>query len=234
MAGALNILSTKPLDEGPRTFVRSCGWTLYEASFITTRGIENTNPLPRIYADTIVVFTSENALTFFPAQQYSSTSAWHLACLEGKTLQKAGNLFPHQQIAVTAKYSSTLAKAIQDHKEYTNAVFFCARDHRPELPILLTQANIPVQVCPVYETIPIAATVPATFDAVLFFSPSGVDSFFSQHTLPEHAVCFAIGHTTADSIQRYTHNPIVTSPDTTQQVLLGCVQSYFDHKHNNE
>lgn len=72
-------------------------------------------------------------------------------------------------------------------------------------------------------------------DGILFFSPSAVSSFFSLNTPAERTVCFAIGHTTAESIAQHTSNKIITSRSTSQEMMIDTVQEYFQHnKGNNE
>src|SRR5258706_9822828 len=43
------------------------------------------------------------------------------------------------------------------------------------------------------------------YDGILFFSPSGVESFFNTNEVNEQTILFAIGNTTATEIKKYTN-----------------------------
>ena len=97
------------------------------------------------------------------------------------------------------------------------------------MPNILKEAGIKVHEVVVYETIetPIVATV--DFDAILFFSPSAVQSFFSVNQIKKTTVCFAIGRTTASSIADFTDNKIVVSESPGQEMILASVNFYFQN-----
>ena len=62
------------------------------------------------------------------------------------------------------------------------------------------------------------------FDAVLFYSPSGVESYLQNNSL-EDCTSFAIGETTAQSLKKYTDN-IITATQPTIEHLIAAVRKY--------
>lgn len=64
-----------------------------------------------------------------------------------------------------------------------------------------------------------------TFDAVVFFSPSGVRSFVKNNPL-ENKILFSIGETTSKELRNWTQNPIMTSEHNTTQDLLHLIRQY--------
>ena len=225
MQAAPSILSTKPLSEEERGLVHSLGWKLREESFIEILPL----PYGTFSADhqTLLIFTSENGVILLPSMDLTQSS---VACLLGKTLDAVRKKFREEQVICTAKNARDLARAIISDGRFTKAIFFCALDHRPELPQMLREAGIVLTEVPVYATTGTPMVVDTPFDAVLFFSPSAVDSFFAINTLPPGAVCFAIGETTAGVVRDYTDQRIIVSPFPNQKDLLACVRFYYDNQ----
>lgn len=223
MTGALTILSTKILDPGARTYALEQGWALREESFIDIRPL----PVPDrpLDVDALVVFTSENGVACSPDVRPA-----HMACLEGKTVAAARARWPLAVIVCTAGSGQALAEFILRAGGFTRVRFFCAAEHRPELPAVLRAAGIDVDEVPVYATVKTPKTVDTPCDAVLFFSPSAVDSFFEHNRLPEGAVCFAIGQTTAKAITRHSDARIIAGEKPTQEDLLHRVRFFYDNQ----
>ena len=65
------------------------------------------------------------------------------------------------------------------------------------------------------------------YDAVLFFSPSAVRSFFSANTVPDNVICFAVGGTTARTVREYGSYTVVTSASPSQEKMMEIVFDYF-------
>jgi len=227
MPDASSILSTKILDETSRDFARANGWILREENFIETIPLDDVRWPDTMDARSLVIFTSEKGIEHLP---FSHPDPWQIACLSGKTLQEVKTRFREEQVVCTAKNARELASAIITDGRFTNAVFFCALEHRPELPLALRQAGIQVAEVPVYKTIGQSKVIDTPFDGVLFFSPSGVERFFQANRLSPGVVCFAIGETTADAIKNYTDERIIVSHTPTQGDLIRCVQFYYDNK----
>jgi uroporphyrinogen-III synthase len=133
------------------------------------------------------------------------------------------------KIVDTAENASGLAKKIIENG-VQELVFFCGDRRRDELPTILSGSGIVVEEIIVYRTIETPVTQTGNLDGVMFFSPSGVQSFFSVNQLNKNTVCFAIGETTASIIRDYTDNKIITSEFPRQQSLTATVAFYFQHR----
>jgi uroporphyrinogen-III synthase len=215
MTEPLSILSTKILGEGISQKMRQAGWTLREEEFILEKGLA-LPPHEKPNDQTVIVYTSAHAI---------QPLAGNIACLSGNT---RGHLPADAEIACTAANATDLAHAILKDGRFTKALFFCAKEHRPELPDILRQAGLTVHEIPVYETIATPHTIDTPFDAVLFFSPSGVDSFFTHNRVPPGAIAFAIGETTAARAREHKDTQVISSPSPTQEALLHCIQTYYE------
>ena len=60
------------------------------------------------------------------------------------------------------------------------------------------------------------------FDGILFFSPSGVQSFTEQNRLNSTAFC--IGETTASKAKKHTHEIIIASKPSIENVIVKVVK----------
>ena len=158
-------------------------------------------------------------------------TGWKIFCISGKTKEHMLQHFQTNDIIATADYGKNLAQKIVEYG-VKEIVFFCGNKRRDELPAILKQHNIAVHEVVLYETIQVPSIATDDMGAVLFFSPSAVQSFFSVNQLKENTVCFAIGTTTADAIANYTHNKVIVSEAPSQETLLAAVTNYFTNKVN--
>lgn len=233
------VFSTKILASGLQMAAKANGIYLEQQAFITTTPCVTKTIKEQMQhwsnGPQNAVFTSANGVAavapFFKAANSVAGSAWKVFCISGRTREALLQLFSPQQIVATAEYGSHLARHIiaAGVKE---VIFFCGNIRREELPNMLTAAGIKVNELVVYQTKETPMAILPNWDAVLFFSPSAVQSFFQLNKLKESTVCFAIGTTTAASLAQHTPNKIVISRATTQEVLLQCVIDYFNQAEN--
>lgn len=176
------------------------------------------------------VFTSVNGVEavkhYLSFQGAAHTPTWKVFCISGKTKEAVTAAFPKAEILATAEYGSILAGHIIKQANVKEVVFFCGNRRREELPSMLKEAGIAVHEITVYATEETPSLVEEDLDGVLFFSPSGVSSFFAANQLKKEAVCFAIGRTTAEAIAPFTQNKIITSETTSPEAMLEAVYHY--------
>lgn len=228
------VLSTKKLDPDVVGHAGLTGIVLEEKEMISVVPLLSEEKKAEVRAwigagQQYAVFTSANAV--LPFRQYiqaSTTPGWKLFCFSGKTREALEALLPGEILA-TAESAAGLAPKIME-AGVKELLFFCGNQRREELPQQLSAAGIVVHEVVVYETTATPHQVDADFDAVLFFSPSGVESFFAVNRLKEEAVCFTIGHTTAAAVKSCTGQPVIVSTAPTQEAILAAVKQYFQHR----
>ena len=177
------------------------------------------------------VFTSVNAVNAvknYLHQVEVSKLSWKVFCISGRTKAALQTLVDEEQILATAAYGNDLAERIIE-QQVKEVVFFCGNKRRDELPSMLQKAGVVVNEIIVYETSLTPSVVENGFDAILFFSPTAVESFFSANVPKENTVCFAIGTTTSGSLAEFTSNKIEVSEDTSQKSMLASVLSHFNN-----
>jgi len=234
------ILSTKKLtpellEEGAKNGLRILEEEAIAVKPIVTKEkLEEVMPVVLKREQTSVVFTSANAVQ--AVKNYLHQGAnwfipnWNVYCLAGKTKEALAPHLKEQQIIATATNATELAQKIIEAKNAEEVIFFCGNKRRDELPSILQNAGITVKEIVVYETVETPAVSAEPIDAILFFSPSAVQSFFSVNQLKENVVCFAIGDTTATAVADFTGNKIIKSEAPSAEMLLAAVAFYFSNK----
>jgi uroporphyrinogen-III synthase len=230
------VLSTKKLDPSLIEQAKENGIDIIEQEFISIKPIWNQETFDRIIGfvnnnTQNIVVTSANAVDVLNSyMNFNDTylvADWNIFCLSGKTKSAILNaLLLRKNIVDETSDATKLANKIIA-KGVKEIIFFCSNKRREELPTALKKANIKVHEVVLYETAETPATVDKDFDAVLFFSPSGVQSFFSANELNEESICFAIGRTTATSIATFTQNRIVKSPSPDPKKMVEEVIEFF-------
>ncbi|HWC54515.1 MAG TPA: uroporphyrinogen-III synthase [Chitinophagaceae bacterium] len=232
------VLSTKKLEPSILEYAKQNDIDIIEQEFISVKPILShkiQNQIIELVKSGLlnIVFTSSNAVTTFENYLHVGDTFylfdWEIFCLSGKTKEVVLNSRRlGKNIVGEAENASNLAKKIIDQK-IPEVIFPCGNKRREELPSLLKNAGIKVHEIMVYETIETPTTANDTIDAILFFSPSAVQSFFSVNHLKKSTVCFAIGKTTAESIADFTGNKIITSESPSQEMMIASVQNYFQN-----
>lgn len=240
MKATHKVLSTKKLQPSLVEKAKEHGIEIIEQEFISVKSIITEDRFKEVvsFADSqqqrkeCVVFTSANAVKSFERFVNQGDTChsygWKIFCLSGKTLEELSSRYGTLigEVVGTAENAIALSKLII-RNNVKEIVFFCGNKRRDELPNVLKAAGIDVHEVIVYETVETPVAVIDYIDAILFFSPSAVQSFFSVNQLKKEVVCFAIGETTADSIANFTGNQIITSEFPSQEVMLSAVQLYF-------
>jgi uroporphyrinogen-III synthase len=214
------VLSTKELKSSVLQYIGNV--EVLQKDFISIQSLAYTLP-ENLKAEKIsTVFTSKNAVMnlngFTPVKVY---------CLSGATRAAVQERFPTAELMRLASNASDLANMIIADCE-KEVLFFCGDKRRDVLPKKLASARIKVHEVVVYQSVETPIQVEEKFDAVIFFSPSAVSSFFSVNQLQPEAICFAIGDTTAEAIATYCENKTVSTDSPSEEELLQKVIYHFE------
>ena len=225
------ILSTKKLEASLVREAQTRGIEIIEKEFIDVRPILHNSKRSEFSTvlDTAIpyaAFTSANAVWAVAELLQGRSAGWKLCSLEGKTRSELEEHTSFGKLMLTAPDSGTLSQKIVE-SGIRQLVFFCGNRRRDELPLALSAAGVELTEVIVYETVQLPVAVDTDLDAVLFFSPSAVQSFFLVNELKKQTVCFAIGDTTAASIASFTNNQIVRSPSASQESMLEALMAHL-------
>ena len=225
------ILSTKILSSGLQAIATNAGIVLDMQEFIDITLLaapEVETMMASIPAQALVIFTSANAAKAVAATGFHRPQ-WQIACLEGATRDVVLTHFSDAQIVLTAVDATTLSEVLLQREGLHEVYFFCGDQRRDTIPLRLQAAGINIQELIVYFNTATPALTTGIYDAVLFFSPTAVKSFFSVNTLPVHTTCFAIGPTTGAALQAHTTNHTISSDNPSAATLLHMAIDHLDN-----
>jgi len=226
------VLSTKKLDGALIEYAQHHGVLIEEKEFISIDRIwtEEVGEEIKKHTGKVLVFTSANAVSVVSEYiwELDLIFDWPVFCLSGKTKKTVEEaIFLPSTIVGDAPDAASLAQTIIEYGA-REVVFFCGDKRREELPRILGEAGITVHEIVVYRTRSTPVTVDEDYEAVLFFSPSAVNSFFSANNLPQTAACFAIGRTTAVHIQPFFAGLVINCFDPSPLEMIQQLIQYFE------
>lgn len=123
------------------------------------------------------------------------------------------------QVLGRANNAKELARLICSKPPLAPLTYLCGNQRRDELPMGLRECGIPMKEVIAYHTQIHPKRFPQNFDALLFYSPSGIRSFTAQNPIGESEV-FCLGPTTAGEAEQFTKR-IHIAPEPRVDALIG-------------
>ena len=213
------ILSTKKLSKALKKKFSDAKIELVEKNFIQTKSISFETPQLNDY----LVFTSKQAVKSVLKSDVKNVHSISCFCVGSKTrnfLEKKGFI-----VLESADYAEELIQIIESKYKTNSFTFFCGNIRRNTIPDFFQQNKIVYNEIVVYETKLKQHQIKEPFDGVLFYSPSGVNSFLKKNSL-ENKTCFCIGTTTAKALENKTNNIIIASQPTVENVITEVIKYY--------
>lgn len=224
MKEPIRLLSTKKLLVNQKQFLLNANISVVEADFIS---IKQQKVAIEIINENLI-FTSQNAVLSL-VENLEKTDTLDLLrkknvfCVGLKTkalLEENG----FNVIAYTG-YADDLAEIISLIYSKEKFTFFSGNLRRDTLPEALSEAKVVWNEIQVYETILTPQKISGTFDGILFFSPSGIESYLKNNKITKET-CFCIGTTTAEALENITNNVIIANQPTVENVIIQCINFY--------
>lgn len=215
----IRILSTKKLPVNQKQFLLNAGFSVIDTDFIQTKPI--TFALDDIKEN--LLFTSANAVKAV-ANHPEVQDIRRKPCFatSGKTAEVLDEV--GFTVIETANDAAGLGMIINEKYPKESFTFFCGNLRLDTLPTWFSEWNIDYNEIQVYETTLTPTAVTPT-DGILFFSPSGVESFLQANALGEQ-VCFCIGETTAKALENKTDKIIIANKPSVENVIVQCINYY--------
>ena len=218
------ILSTKKLSKALKNKLSDAKIELVEKNFIQTKSVDFETPQLNEY----LVFTSKEAVKSVLKSDVKNVHSVSCFCVGSKTrnfLEKKGFI-----VLESADYAEELIQIIDSKYKNHSFTFFCGNIRRNTIPDFFQQNKIAYNEIVVYETKLKPHPIKETCDGVLFYSPSGVNSFLEKNTL-ENKTCFCIGTTTAKALgnnpEASGHKNIVIASQPTVEHVIDEVIKYY-------
>ena len=213
------ILSTKKLSKALKKKFSDAKIELVEKNFIQTKSVSFETPQLNDY----LVFTSKKAVKSVLKSDVKNVHTISCLCVGSKTrnfLEKKGFT-----VIESADYAEDLIQIIDSKYKSNSFTFFCGNIRKNTIPNYFQQNKIAYNETIVYETKLKPHQIKEPFDGVLFFSPSGVNSFLEKNSL-KNRICFCIGTTTAKALENRTKNIVIASQPTVEHVINEVIKYY--------
>jgi uroporphyrinogen-III synthase len=216
----ISILSTKILLSHQKQALLDAGFSVTETNFIKT---ENSDFDLNGIKDNLI-FTSQNAaqsVLLHPKSSALKTKNAFCVGIKTKALLEENGF----NVDVYVDYASDLAEIITLIYSNESFTFFSGNLRKETLPKALKAAKVNFNEIQVYETTLTPQKIKTPVDGILFFSPSGVESFLNENKI-KNEICFCIGETTASSLEKITRNIIVADQPSVENVIEDVIEEF--------
>lgn len=215
----IRILSTKKLLPNQKQFLLNAGFAVVDADFIQTKPVSF--QLENIKEN--LVFTSANAVKAVAnhsgVQDIRRNPCFSISGRTADLLDEVGFT-----VIETADDAAALGTIINEKYSKESFTFFCGNLRLETLPNLFWEWHIDYNEIQVYETTLTPVKASET-DGILFFSPSGIESFLQANELSGQT-CFCIGETTAKALEHKTDKIIIANKPSVENVIVQCVKHF--------
>ena len=223
MNSNIKILSTKNLGEGQKSLFLKSGFSLIDEDFIriTLLSFQLKNK------PSLLLFTSQNGvLSVLQNENCDVLNEIPAICVGSKTrkLLEQNNF----KVLASENYAEELAPIIHNDFADETIAFFAGNFRREILPDAMKKNNINFDEYLVYQNDFNSTKINANLDGVLFFSPSGIESYLKENKISDET-CFCIGKTTAERLKNLTKNIVIADEQTIESVIEKSIE-YFRRK----
>jgi uroporphyrinogen-III synthase len=220
MESQVRIVSTKKLLPNQKQFLLNANFSVIEADFVTIELKEfSINNDARFF-----IFSSQNAVeSVLKNNKLVQLKDKKCFCVGQKT--KAILELHGFEVLETADYASELASIICNQYTQDSFTFFSGNLRREILPEALTLAKVKFEEIEVYQTILTPHNITSKPNGILFFSPSAVESYLQANTITDE-ICFCIGKTTAEPVEKITSNCIIANQPSIENVIIQSIKYY--------
>ncbi len=217
------VLSTKILNEDQKRILQDAHIEVVEYNAIKIDLLDFT--LPEGFD--FFIFTSKNGVKSFLRHLFKmhkfNLSDISCLCVGEKTkyfLEENG-----LKLVKMAKNAVELANFITNYYKKEHFLIFTGNRNRPDLKRILSTENIHFEEVKVYQTSLVLQQFKDEFKSVLFFSPSGVESYTRKNDLG-HTPVFCIGDTTAKEARKYSTQVLIAEKPTVESVIELLIKTY--------
>lgn len=212
----IKVLSTKKLPEIYQNEIRETGASYEEYSAIEIEHLNFDWPI----SHNKLIFTSQNSVhAFLNKRKELKTKYRDISCFcvgeKTMTLLESNNLKVQECCDNSRSLGNTIVKKYPNY----SFLYLCGNIRREELPLLLKSNSIELRELEVYKTKYNIISFENSFDAVLFYSPSGVISYLENNDL-KNSVAFCLGKTTAQEAIKKAAKTIVPGKPSIKNLIM--------------
>ncbi|NCP52795.1 MAG: hydroxymethylbilane synthase [Flavobacteriales bacterium] len=163
-----------------------------------------------------VIITSKNAVEAIITNLSSEELQFkNIYCVGRRTKQLIEKKIG--QVTHSENNAKNLANYLVDYMEGTEITYFCSDIRLDELPKILEENNITLHEVEAYKTVHSSIKVDESTEAIMFYSPSTVQSYMLQNKPKKIAFC--IGETTAEEAKKHFKDVRIAKVPTVESVI---------------
>ncbi len=211
-----NVLSTKKLKPDQKKILFKAGIQLQDYNAIQI--VPLAFALPGTLSS--VIFTSQHTVAIFMDKAMDeglNLSSVRAYCVGSKTAGKVEQ--NGMEVIHYENYAEDLVNYIQQNHTEEHFTFFCGNRRRDTIPSFFLAKGISYSEIQIYNTELQPRHWQEEFDVVLFYSPSGVQSFFINNKISPQGQVVCIGRTTGAEARHYVESIEIAADTTVESVL---------------
>lgn len=220
----VRVLSTKQLREETFRLFPHAGIVVKSVPFIRIDLPEHIVLPEAQQVDAII--TSANAVIALSRIREKLPFFNTIYCISGQTESLVREHLSAVHI-VARPYASALVEILEKTAFTYPLWVFKGNKALPTIPEGLQNAGIAFEAIEVYQNTATPQLLQEDFEAILFFSPSAVESFLKNNFIPDNTITFAIGKTTARALKPFAKQ-VKISEETTEASVVKAVVKYFN------
>ncbi|WP_103665334.1 uroporphyrinogen-III synthase [Gracilimonas amylolytica] len=227
------ILFTTQLSEQKRIFLENDELLIESEPFITFEYL-----MPALWMDKLPdkadawIFTSKKAVKAFSPKIPELKIPDHIFAVGAKTAEKLEEL--GLEVSFPEEYNALALAEMMKKLDFKKVVHFCGNLKAADLGKLLGE-SVEVVNIEVYHTVLTHHKMDDLndFDAVVFMSPSAVESFSELNSVSEDQQVFCIGPTTEESAREFGMKNSITPEYFTLESLMESISQFYNLRRGN-
>ncbi|OJV53473.1 MAG: hypothetical protein BGO31_00975 [Bacteroidetes bacterium 43-16] len=225
MSKEIRVLSTKALRASNLQHLTDKGASVVTRSFIRIEfpAVIDLPPAEKVN----VIITSANAVAALMRIREQLPVFHEVYCIAGRTEALVREHLAYTGSIIARPYASELLIPIIQSEQTIPLWFFKGDKALPTIPDGLNHAGISFKAIEVYRNVALPHVLKEDFSAILFLSPSAVESFLQHNIIPDNTITFAIGKTTAAALKPFAKQ-VVICESPTEGSLVAAVVNYFN------
>mgnify|MGYP003342642958 CR=1 FL=1 len=226
----IKLLSTKQLDDKTIAYAQSLNLDVTCVEFIEITPVLWNESVLRDFVCDSVAFTSSSGVKYFLdhpiANEWIKTK--NVFSISGKTYDELAKR--DVNVISIAEDSVAMTEGVIEKNLTKCILHVCGNIRLDTLEKKLSQVGIQYYPLVVYNTkLNTSLHLEESFDAILFFSPSGVGGFLSANRINDKTICCCIGNTTAARLRSVVNSSkIIVSPFPSPKLMIERVAKYFE------
>lgn len=208
------VFSTKSLTEIQRRLFKNV--KVESTDFLKISLNRIPKPILKAKIDNVII-TSQNAveaiITIVPKEELQFKNIYCVGRRTKKLVESKIGKVSHSE-----NNAKALADYLVDYIDGTEVTYFCSDLRLDELPSILENNHIKVNEVEAYQTVLDSEPVDSKVEGLMFYSPSGVESYLKNNRV-DQKVAYCIGETTAEEARKHFDDVRVAKIPTVESLI---------------